>query len=63
MIATPDHWHAIIALAALNAGKDVYGEKPLTHNIHEALALVEATRKHKRIFVWSAESVGELRFG
>ncbi len=49
VIATPDHWHAYIAIAALNAGKDVYCEKPLTHNIHEALALVDAVRKTNKI--------------
>ncbi len=48
-IATPDHWHAIIALSAVSNGKDVYCEKPLTHNIHEALTLVETTRKNSRI--------------
>jgi len=40
-IATPDHWHAIITLAALRAGKDVYCEKPLTHNIHEAVEVMK----------------------
>lgn len=48
-IATPDHWHAIIALSAVRNGKDVYCEKPLTHNIHEAVTLVSETRKHNRI--------------
>jgi predicted dehydrogenase len=48
-IATPDHWHAIVALSAVSHGKDVYCEKPLTHNIHEALTLVETTRKNNRI--------------
>jgi predicted dehydrogenase len=50
VIATPDHWHGIIATAAVNAGKDVYCEKPLTHNIHESLVLVDATRKNNRVF-------------
>ncbi len=49
IIATPDHWHAIITLAALKAGKDVYCEKPLTHNIHEAIEVMKAVRKHKRV--------------
>lgn len=48
-IATPDHWHALITLAALKAGKDVYCEKPLTHNIREAIEVMEAVRRHKRI--------------
>jgi len=48
-IATPDHWHAFITLAALRAGKDVYCEKPLTHNIHEALAVMAAVPQHRRV--------------
>jgi predicted dehydrogenase len=48
-IATPDHWHAIITLAALRAGKDVYCEKPLTHNIHEAVEVMRAVDAHQRV--------------
>lgn len=48
-IATPDHWHAIITLAALRSGKDVYCEKPLTHNIHEAVEVIKAVDANKRI--------------
>ena len=49
VIATPDHWHALIAIAALNAGKDVYCEKPMAHTVIEGRAMVKATRKNKRI--------------
>lgn len=48
-IATPDHWHSIITLAALRAGKDVYCEKPLTHNISEAVEVMKAVPAHQRI--------------
>jgi len=48
-IATPDHWHAIITLAALRAGKDVYCEKPLTHNIHEAVEVMRAVEATQRV--------------
>ena len=49
VIATPDHWHAIVMLAALNAGKDVYCEKPLTHNVHEAIEVIKASERTKCI--------------
>lgn len=48
-IATPDHWHAIQTIAALESEKDVYCEKPLTHNIHESIAVMEAVEKHGRV--------------
>ncbi len=49
IIATPDHWHALQTIHALEAGKDVYCEKPLTHNIHEAIRVMESVQKHGRI--------------
>jgi len=49
LIATPDHWHAIPTILACQAGKDVYVEKPLAHNIVEGRAMVNAARQYKRI--------------
>ncbi|MGD9328512.1 MAG: Gfo/Idh/MocA family oxidoreductase [Cyclobacteriaceae bacterium] len=48
-ISTPDHWHALQTIAALEAGKDVYVEKPLTINISEGRAMVNAQKKTDRI--------------
>lgn len=50
VIATPDHWHAQIAVDAAKAGKDIYCEKPLALTIAEGRAMVDATRKYKRVF-------------
>jgi predicted dehydrogenase len=49
LIATPDHWHAIPAVLACQAGKDVYLEKPIGHTVREGRAIVEAVRRHDRI--------------
>lgn len=48
-IATPNHWHALAAIWACQAGKDVYVEKPGSHNLHEGRKLVEAAHKYKRV--------------
>ena len=45
VIATPDHWHGTMALAAIDAGKDVYLEKPMTHTIEEARAVARKVRE------------------
>jgi predicted dehydrogenase len=50
VIASPDHWHAYMAVLACKSGKDVYCEKPLSLTIKEARAMVDATRKYKRVF-------------
>ncbi|MFN9299185.1 MAG: Gfo/Idh/MocA family protein [Acidobacteriota bacterium] len=49
IVATPDHWHATIALEAMDKGKDVYLEKPMCHTIEEARRLTETVRETKRV--------------
>jgi predicted dehydrogenase len=49
IVATPDHWHSRIAIAAMESGKDVYLEKPMAHSIEEAQQIVETTRRTKRV--------------
>jgi len=48
--ATPDHWHAQIATLAFQAGKDVYGEKPLSYDIKEGQTMLKNLKRHNRIF-------------
>lgn len=48
-IATPDHWHAYPTVEALKSGKDVYCEKPLTHNIHEAVEVMRAVKANRGV--------------
>jgi predicted dehydrogenase len=55
VIATPDHWHVPVGLAAVRAGKDVYIEKPLGHTLNQNRALLEACRKHNKIFQYGTQ--------
>ncbi len=63
VIATPDHWHAYIAILAANKGKDIYCEKPLSLTIREGRAMVNAARKNNRVFQTGSmqRSSGEFR--
>src|SRR5690348_10604249 len=60
--ATPDHWHTLANLAATQAGKEVYGEKPLTLTIDEGKRLVKAVRKHKTVFQTGSQQRSDARF-
>ncbi len=48
-VATPNHWHALATIWAMQAGKDVYCEKPVSHNVSEGRRMVQAARKYSRI--------------
>ena len=48
-IATPNHWHALATIWAVQAGKDVYVEKPCCHNVWEGRQMIEAAKKYQRI--------------
>jgi predicted dehydrogenase len=59
---TPDHWHTLVNLAATKAGKDVYGEKPLTLTIDEGKRLVQAVRKHKTVLQTGSQQRSDPKF-
>lgn len=61
-IATPDHWHARMALDALAAGKDVYLQKPMTHTVEEAKQVSDAAAKSGRILQVGSQHVSDPRF-
>src|SRR5207237_10571942 len=55
-VATPNHWHSLITIWACQAGKDVYVEKPCSHNIHEGRIAVDTARKYNRIVQHGTQS-------
>ena len=62
-LATPDHWHAIVAITAAKAGKDVYGEKPFSHDLKEGRAMVKALSQYGRVWQTGSwqRSTGDFR--
>jgi predicted dehydrogenase len=62
IIATPDHWHALPAIQAVQAGKDVYVEKPVAHNVAEGQAMLRAARKTNRIMAVGTQQRSSSHF-
>ena len=60
-VATPDHWHAKMAIDAVSAGKDVYIEKPLTYTVDEGLEIVRAVERHGRLLQVGSQGVSGMR--
>jgi predicted dehydrogenase len=60
IIGTPDHWHKQASVDAMRAGKDVYCEKPMSHNVADGLAMVEAIQAGKRIFEAGSQRVSNI---
>ncbi len=65
LIATPDHWHAILAIEAAKAGKDVYCEKPISLTVAEGRAVVDAMSRYNAVYQSGTQrrSIGCFRFG
>jgi len=59
LIGTPDHWHAIPAIRAAEAGKDIYCEKPMSLTIREARAMANAVRRYSRVFQTGSQQRSE----
>src|SRR5438045_9008321 len=49
LIGSPDHWHALHAIAAMESGADVYCQKPVSRDVREGEAMLDAARKHQRV--------------
>ena len=62
VIASPDHWHALMAIEACKAGKDIYLEKPLTFTVYEGQQLIKAVRGNKRIMQVGSQQRSDLNF-
>lgn len=62
VITTPDHWHALQTVAACNAGKDVYVEKPLSLTVAEGRAMVKAARDNKRVVQTGSQQRSDAKF-
>ena len=62
IIATPDHWHALPAIQAVLAGKDVYVEKPVAHNVAEGQAMLRAARKTNKIMAVGTQQRSSSHF-
>ncbi len=62
VISTPDHWHGLNTVYAAKAGKDVYCEKPLAHNITEGKAMIRAIRRYNRVFQTGSMQRSNYRF-
>jgi predicted dehydrogenase len=61
-IGLPDHWHAVPAVAAAKSGKDIFGEKPLSHNLNEGRAMCEAVKRYDRIWQTGSWQRSESNF-
>ncbi len=62
LVVTQDHWHALIAVAAARAGKDIYCEKPLGVSVAESRAIVDAVRTHRRVFQTGTQQRSDRKF-
>jgi predicted dehydrogenase len=62
LIALPDHWHAIVAISAAMAGKDIYGQKPLSLTISEGRAMSDAMKTYKRVFQTGSQQRSDSKF-